>query len=167
MGERHLLWIVNIWRQTESVCLSFYDRKPSSQHTCWRLELPLAQHNLHISPPVDTWLHTCTLRISKSVTSLSSEPRTRNSSHEPVWNSAPCYTPCGPSNQHRLTDRTGMASGLVCKRCSTSYLFASGALPLYRSALFVAPPLFPSSFCLITYTRREDRVKMQTEHTCR
>lgn len=58
-----------------------------------------------------------------------------------------------------------MASGLVCKGCSTSYLFAAGALPLYRSALFVAPRLFPISFHLITYTRIEDRVKIQTEHT--
>lgn len=68
MGERHLLWIVNIWRQTESVCLSVYDRKPSSQHmlTSWTSSGTNRKHNLHISPPVDTWSHTCTHRISKS-----------------------------------------------------------------------------------------------------
>lgn len=157
MGERHLLWIVNIWRQTESVRLSVYDRKPSSQHmlTSWTSSGTNRKHNLHISPPVDTWSHTCTHSISKS-TSTACHITIKWTTHTKLLPRTrceippPCHTPYGPYNQHRLTDRTGMASGLVCKGCSTSYLFAASAPPLYRSALLVAPPLLPISLCLIT-----------------
>ncbi len=134
---------------------------PHPQHTCWCLGLPLALTGNTIYTFPCLWTHdhnTCTHRISKSTsnrlsnTSLTSAHT--NSSHGPGVKPRPLPH---PSIQHCLIDRTGIGSGLVCKAWSTSYLFIEYTPPLLSPRPLCCPPLFPISFSLITYTRREDR----------